>query len=109
MRSGWRLPISLSQTVLLLVFLFGIEFGVAIDSQINTNPKYLASRDAIDKNAPSPLICSRFGALSMTFDTLVFLSFNPFNVFISETDVKPGLRPLPIQCRSVIMRSETRQ
>lgn len=36
------------------VFVAGIGAGITIDSAINTNPKDLASRDAIDRNAPNP-------------------------------------------------------
>lgn len=39
------------------VFVLGVGTGVTVDSAINTNPKDLASRDAIDKNAPNPKIC----------------------------------------------------
>ena len=36
----------------------GIGTGITIDSAINTNPKDLASRDAIDRNAPNPRLCT---------------------------------------------------
>ena len=69
-----------------------------MDSQINTNPKDLASRDAVDKNAPNPTLCTTYGASAMAFDQRVFVSFNPFNVYVAQADVKPAcvLRPANI-------------
>ena len=63
---------------------------MTLDSAINTNEKDLASRDAIDKNAPNPTLCSSYGASAMAFDQRVFVSFNPFNVYVSQADVKPA-------------------
>lgn len=92
---GMRLPDSVSQALLAGVFVLGIGTGVTVDSQINTSPKDLASRDAIDQAAPNPRLCSTYGASAMAFDQRVFVSFNPFNVYVAQADVKPAcvLRP----------------
>jgi hypothetical protein len=92
---GMRLPDSVSQALLAGVFVLGIGTGVTVDSQINTSPKDLASRDAIDQAAPNPRVCSTYGASAMAFDQRVFVSFNPFNVYVAQADVKPAcvLRP----------------
>ncbi|KAL9187469.1 hypothetical protein ACHAXT_001572 [Thalassiosira profunda] len=96
--SGLRLPQSVSAALLAGVFVLGIGTGVTVDSQINTNPKDLASRDAVDKNAPNPTLCTTYGASAMAFDQRVFVSFNPFNVYVAQADVKPAcvLRPANI-------------
>ena len=93
--TGLRLPSSVSAALLAGVFVLGIGTGVTVDSQINTNPKDLASRDAVDKNAPNPTLCTTYGASAMAFDQRVFVSFNPFNVYVAQADVKPAcvLRP----------------
>ena len=93
--TGVRLPSSVSSALLAGVFILGIGTGVTVDSQINTNPKDLASRDAVDKNAPNPTLCTTYGASAMAFDQRVFVSFNPFNVYVAQADVKPAcvLRP----------------
>lgn len=93
--TGLRLPASVSAALLAGVFVLGIGTGVTVDSQINTNPKDLASRDAVDKNAPNPTLCTTYGASAMAFDQRVFVSFNPFNVYVAQADVKPAcvLRP----------------
>ena len=87
---GMRLPDSVSQALLAGVFVLGIGTGVTVDSQINTSPKDLASRDAIDQAAPNPRLCSTYGASAMAFDQRVFVSFNPFNVYVAQADVKPA-------------------
>jgi hypothetical protein len=88
--NGWRLPESVSKALLAGVFCLGIGLGVTIDSQVNTNPRDLASRDAIDQAAPNPTLCAQLGASAMAFDQRVFVSFNPFNVYVSQADVKPA-------------------
>jgi hypothetical protein len=89
-RSGIRLPDSVSKALLAGVFVLGIGTGVTVDSAINTNPKDLASRDAVDRNAPNPTLCTRYGASAMAFDQRVFVSFDPFNVYVAQADVKPA-------------------
>lgn len=89
-RDGWRLPESVSKALLAGVFVLGVGLGVTIDSQVNTNPRDLASRDAIDQAAPNANLCSQYGASAMAFDERVFVTFNPFNVYVSQADVKPA-------------------
>ena len=76
-------------------FVAGIGTGISIDSAINTNPKDLASRDAIDRNAPNPKLCATYGSAAMVLDQRVFVTFNPFSIFVTQADTKPGcvLRP----------------
>jgi Protein of unknown function (DUF3172) len=113
-RDGWRLPESVSKSLLAGVFVLGVGLGVTVDSQVNTNPKDLASRDAIDNAAPNPTLCASLGASAMAFDQRVFVSFNPFNVYVSQADVKPAcvLRPanvVPIlKARGLINDEEVR-
>jgi len=89
-KSTLRLPASVSNSLLAGMFVLGVGTGVTVDSQINTNPKDLASRDAVDKAAPNPQLCTTYGASAMAFDQRVFVSFNPFNVYVAQADVKPA-------------------
>lgn len=89
-RDGWRLPDSVSKSLLAGVFVLGIGLGVTVDSAINTNPRDLASRDAVDQAAPNAKLCAEMGASAMAFDQRVFVSFNPFNVYVAQADVKPA-------------------
>jgi len=94
-RDGWRLPDAVSKSLLAGIFVLGVGLGVTVDSAINTNPRDLASRDAIDQAAPNARLCAEMGASAMSFDQRVFVSFNPFNVYVAQADVKPAcvLRP----------------
>eukprot|EP01031_Cornospumella_fuschlensis_P025422 gene25422-30696_t len=85
----------LNKAILAGIFVAGIGTGINLDSAINTNPKDLASRDAIDRNAPNPKLCARFGSSAMVMDQRLFVTFNPFNVYVTQADTKPGcvLRP----------------
>lgn len=89
-RDGWRLPDSVSKALLAGIFILGVGLGVTVDSAINTNPRDLASRDAIDQAAPNAKLCADMGASAMAFDQRVFVSFNPFNVYVAQADVKPA-------------------
>jgi hypothetical protein len=89
-RDGWRLPDTVSKSLLAGIFVLGIGLGVTVDSAINTNPKDLASRDAVDQAAPNAKLCAEMGASAMAFDQRVFVSFNPFNVYVAQADVKPA-------------------
>ena len=89
-RDGWRLPEAVSKSLLAGVFVLGVGLGVTVDSAINTSPRDLASRDAIDQAAPNPTLCATMGASAMAFDQRVFVSFNPFNVYVAQADVKPA-------------------
>mmetsp|Transcript_33395 Transcript_33395/g.34024 ORF Transcript_33395/g.34024 Transcript_33395/m.34024 type:complete len:251 (+) Transcript_33395:124-876(+) len=84
-----------NRAVIAGVFVAGIGTGITLDSAINTNPKDLASRDAIDRNAPNPKICSAYGSSAMVLDERLFITFNPFNIYVTQADTKPGcvLRP----------------
>ncbi len=113
--SGMKLPSTVSQSLLAGTFILGIGTGVTVDSQINTNPRDLASRDAVDQAAPNPTLCTTYGASAMAFDQRVFVSFNPFNVYVAQADVKPAcvLRPsnaVPVlQDRGLINSKEVKQ
>ena len=109
------LPRSVTTSLLAGVFVLGIGTGVTVDSAINTNPKDLASRDAIDRAAPNSDLCQQYGSSAMVMDQRIFVSFNPFNVYVTQADTKPGcvLRPsnvVPVlQNRGLLERNEIAQ
>jgi len=99
----------LNRAVVAGVFVAGIGTGITIDSAINTNPDNLASRDAIDRNAPNPKLCLTYGyafhlfnpcpphpltrfyrSSAIALDQRIFVTFNPFNVYVTQADTKPG-------------------
>jgi len=43
-----------------------------------------------DRSSPNSDACAAYGASAVVFDQRVFLSFNPFNVYVTQPEVKPG-------------------
>lgn len=72
------------------VFLLGIGIGMAFSSTTNLSPENVASREFIDRSAPNPEICVQLGASAMVMDMRLFLTLNPFNVYVSQPSVEPG-------------------
>mmetsp|Transcript_15210 Transcript_15210/g.20079 ORF Transcript_15210/g.20079 Transcript_15210/m.20079 type:complete len:271 (-) Transcript_15210:134-946(-) len=81
---------AVTRALLAGAFIFGVGTGVTVDSAINTNPYDLASRDAIDRSAPNPNICQKYGSSAIAMDSRVFMTFNPFSVYVAQSDVKPA-------------------
>ncbi|GBG63630.1 hypothetical protein CBR_g38941 [Chara braunii] len=71
-------------------FVIGIGAGITIDSVLNADAKTVASREVIDRQTPNPDICLANGMSAMVLDQRLFISFNPFNVYVTQAEVKPG-------------------
>lgn len=72
------------------VFVLGIGIGIAFSSTANFNPENVASREAIDRSAPNAELCIQFGASAMVMDTRLFVTLNPFNVYVAQPRIEPG-------------------
>lgn len=81
---------SLTLAVLAGVFILGIGIGIGFSSTASSGPENIASREAIDRAAPNPELCVQFGASAIAMDTRVFVTFNPFNVYVSRPKMQPG-------------------
>lgn len=89
---GW-IPSALNYTsiaILAGVFVLGIGLGIAFSSTTTLDTNNVASRAFIDESAPNPEICVQFGASAMVMDTRLFVSLNPFNVYVSQPSMRPG-------------------
>ncbi len=73
----------LNRAVVAGVFVAGIGTGITIDSAINTNPDNLASRDAIDRNAPNPKLCLTYGYVYL----LIYLLVCVYSLIHSYTQI----------------------
>lgn len=71
-------------------FVIGIGAGVVFDTAVDLEPSNVASREILDRRTPSSELCMANGASAMVFDQRVFLSLNPFNVYVAQPEVKPG-------------------
>ncbi len=79
-----------SIAVLAGVLILGIGIGVGFSSTATLDPKNVASREFIDRSAPNPELCVQYGASAMVMDTRLFVTLNPFNVYVSQPSMRPG-------------------
>lgn len=72
------------------VLVLGIGIGIAFSSTATISPANVASREFIDTRAPNPELCVQFGASAMVTDMRVYVTLNPFNVYVSQPKMVPG-------------------
>ncbi|RMF27821.1 MAG: DUF3172 domain-containing protein [Cyanobacteria bacterium J083] len=85
---GWLNYSSLA--IIASVFILGVVVGIALNFSTNSNPASIDSRLEIDQQAPNPELCQQFGASAIVTDMRVFLTLNPFNVFVTQPVMQPG-------------------
>ncbi|MFN5857334.1 MAG: DUF3172 domain-containing protein [Pseudanabaenaceae cyanobacterium] len=75
------------------IFAIGIGVGIAL-STLNPTPRTV---DAIrlDNLAPSRDFCNNYGSSAMVMSSRVYITLNPFNVYISQAEPVPGCVVLP--------------
>lgn len=73
-----------------VVFLLGMGIGIGFSSTASFSPKNVASREVIDRSAPNTELCVQFGASAVVSDLRVFLTLNPFNVYVTQPVMQPG-------------------
>lgn len=81
-------PINLA--ILGSVFALGVGIGIAFSSGTSLNPENVVSREIIDRSAPNPELCIQYGASAMVTDMRVFVTLNPFNVYVTQPSMRPG-------------------
>lgn len=77
--------------ILASVFIVGIVIGLSLN--LTTNSDNLATVDSslqIDRAAPNPEVCQQFGASAVVTDMRVFLTLNPFSVYLTQPRMQPG-------------------
>jgi len=72
------------------VLILGIGIGIAFSSTTTLSPSNVASREFIDVKAPNPELCVQYGASAMVMDARLFVTLNPFNVYVSQPSMRPG-------------------
>ncbi len=94
------------------IFALGIGLGVAL-STLNPTPQTV---DAIslDVNAPSREFCNNYGSSAMVMTSHVYVTLNPYNVFVSQAKAVPGCVVLPnnwnlLQQRKAISDQDIRE
>lgn len=72
------------------VFVVGIVVGLALNFSNNSNSATIDSSSEIDRKAPNPELCQQFGASAIVTDMRVFLTLNPFSVYLTQPRMQPG-------------------
>lgn len=72
------------------VLILGIGIGIAFSSTATFSPDNVASREFIDTKAPNPELCVQYGASAMVMDARLFVTLNPFNVYVAQPSMRPG-------------------
>lgn len=72
------------------VFILGIFIGVATSRTTTLTPENVASTQFIDQSAPNPEFCISYGASAVAMDARIFVTFNPFNIYVSQPIMQPG-------------------
>ncbi|ERN40557.1 protein of unknown function (DUF3172) [Rubidibacter lacunae KORDI 51-2] len=76
--------------VLLGAFIIGIGVGIIFSTSASFSPSNVVSREVIDRSAPNPEFCAQYGASAVVTDMRVFLTFNPFSVYVTQPAMQPG-------------------
>lgn len=72
------------------ILILGIGIGIAFSSTANISPQNVASREFLDRSAPNPEVCTQYGASAMVVSSHVYLTLNPFNVYVAQPSMEPG-------------------
>ena len=89
--NGKKSPIDAAKAAILAsVFILGIVVGIALNFSNNSDLSGIDSRIEIDQQAPNAQLCQQFGASAIVSDMRIYLTLNPFNVFVTQPIMEPG-------------------
>ncbi len=84
-------PIDVAKAAILAsVFILGVVVGIALNFSNNSSLDTVDSRFEIDQQAPNAELCQQFGASAIVSNMRVYLTLNPFNVFVTQPVMEPG-------------------
>lgn len=73
------------------VLILGMGLGIGLTySLASSNPENVANSQYIDMSAPNAETCVQYGASAITVDARLFVTLNPFSVYISQPRMQPG-------------------
>ncbi|KAG2442775.1 hypothetical protein HXX76_002855 [Chlamydomonas incerta] len=81
---------SFAQAVVAAAFVVGLGIGTWFDSEVVLTPANVSSTEIIDRAVPNADICMANGYSASVLSMNVFVTYNPFNVYISQPQVKGG-------------------
>ena len=85
-------PLDIAKIAILAsVFIIGIVIGLSLNlSSGSDDIRSVDSSFQIDRKAPNPEVCQQFGASAVVTDMRVFLTLNPFSVYLTQPRMQPG-------------------
>ncbi len=81
---------SITLAILGGVFVLGIALGIGFSTVAQSGVGNVVTIAAIDEAAPNAEQCLQLGASAIAMDTRVFVTLNPFNVYVSQPKMQPG-------------------
>ena len=88
---GGKSPFDAAKAAILAsVFVLGIVVGIALNFSNNSNLDSVDSRVEIDQQAPNAQLCQQFGASAIVSDMRIYLTLNPFSVYVTQPIMEPG-------------------
>ena len=90
MKSSYQINRSWLLTIVGVALTIGMVIGIAFSSNATLNPENVASSAYIESAAPNSQLCAQFGGSAMVTDTRVFLTLNPFSVYVTQPRMQPG-------------------
>ncbi|GFR41191.1 hypothetical protein Agub_g1861 [Astrephomene gubernaculifera] len=79
-----------AQALVAAAFVLGLGIGTWFDSEVVLTPANVSSTEIIDRAVPNADICMANGYSASVLSMNVFVTYNPFNVYISQPQVKGG-------------------
>ena len=85
-------PLDIAKIAILAsVFVIGIVIGLSLNlANGSAGNGSVDSSLQIDRAAPNPEVCQQFGASAIVTDMRVFLTLNPFSVYLTQPLMQPG-------------------
>ena len=85
-------PLDIAKIAILgSVFVVGIVIGLSLNLSSGSNDiRSVDNSLQIDRAAPNPEVCQQFGASAVVTDMRVFLTLNPFSVYLTQPRMQPG-------------------
>ncbi|GAB4540368.1 MAG: DUF3172 domain-containing protein [Pleurocapsa sp.] len=90
MKSSYQINRSWLLAIISVAVIIGMVIGISFSSNATLNPENVASSAFIEGAAPDSQLCAQFGASAMVTDTRVFLTLNPFSVYVTQPKMQPG-------------------
>ena len=89
---GKKSPLDIAKIAILAsVFIIGIVIGLSLNLTSGSDDiRSVDSSLQIDRKAPNPEVCQQFGASAVVTDMRVFLTLNPFSVYLTQPRMQPG-------------------